>query len=272
MQKPKRIPQDRPMIKYDVRAKLSRHVFACFLAYLIPQVLPWMLRLIPIDVGVINLFVLEPFVYGVSLPMLGLSFLATTFVTGPMTVRLSSFFLSLNRDSGHLPSVLSVCDCFGPGYWYLVRGMLLRSVITLVSTAIPLVIFAFLPGAWAIVEVSGIEVLQLSDWAFPFLLLSLGLNVYWSLSFSMVSYILADNPYTFAREALRQSRAMTKGRLWELLVLQLSFFGWYLLVSITLMIGAIYVYPYVEGTMAAYYLAFLDPMPWEQDAMSPYED
>lgn len=43
------------------------------------------------------------------------------------------------------------------------------------------------------------------------------------------------------------------GHKWELFVLQLSFIGWYLLVSITFGIASIYVVPYMSCTVANFY-------------------
>lgn len=263
MNKASRPPQNRQMIKYAIRQLLVGRVFRCFLACLIPMALPWIMRLIPVNWGVVNVLVADLIIYSISLPMLVLSFLATTFVTDPITVRLAAFFLTLNRDPENLPSPLSVCDCFGPGYLRLVKGMLLRSAQIMLWTIVPLLIAFLIPGSWQVIEVSGLSVIQLSDGAYWTILLAACLNVYRSLVTAMVPYVLADQPDVGPWEALRISRAMTRNRVWELLVLELSFFGWLLLTSVTFMIAGIYAYPYMEGTMAAYYIAFSQPMPWE---------
>ena len=52
-------------------------------------------------------------------------------------------------------------------------------------------------------------------------------------SYSMASYILADNTELTASEALTKSKEIMNGHKFELFVLQLSFFWWYLLGSIT---------------------------------------
>ena len=69
----------------------------------------------------------------------------------------------------------------------------------------------------------------------------------------MSFYILADNPELTAREALSKSKEMMNGHKWDLFVLQLSFFWWYLLVGITFGIAAIYVTPYISATTANFY-------------------
>lgn len=265
MQKVKRVPQDRQMMKYAARMLLSGRVFVCFLACIIPAALPWVMRLIPVSFGVVNFLVADVVLYGISLPMMLLSFAATTFVTDPMSVRVAGFFLTLNRDAEHLPSPLSVCDCFGPGYLRLVGSMLLRSIYVMAWTAVPLVIGALVPGTWEMVEVMGVEAIRLTNLGYLFILLAVTANLYRSLGYTMVPYLLIDHPEIGPVEALRRSRYITRGRIGELLVLELSFLGWLMLVSVTFMIGAVYVYPYIESTMAGYYLAFIQPLPYEKN-------
>jgi len=74
-------------------------------------------------------------------------------------------------------------------------------------------------------------------------------------AYSMAPYILAENPTMTAREALNESKRITKGHKGELFVLQLSFFWWYLLCGITFGIAYIYVAPYISATTANFYNA-----------------
>ena len=73
-------------------------------------------------------------------------------------------------------------------------------------------------------------------------------------AYSMAVYILAENKGKSARECIKESMAMTKGHKWELFVLDLSFFGWALLVAITGGIASIWVGPYIQATFANVYL------------------
>lgn len=278
--KPKRVPQDRQFVKITVRMLLGGRYWPCFLACLLPALLSLIISFIPVQFGMVYFEVVGVEIpVAISLPLQALSFIGAAFVTGPMTVRLAGFFLQLNRDAEQLPSPLTVCDCFGPGYWRLVGGMLLRSLDVLVCTAIPLVIGALVPGTWEAVEDAGATVIRLTQWALPFLLLSLALNLYRSLAYAMVPYLLQDEPRLSSVDALRASLRMTRGRIVELLVLNLSFLGWLMLASFAFVmaglfflpfllllsdtLGATLVYPYIEGTMAAYYIGFSEPMPWE---------
>lgn len=72
-------------------------------------------------------------------------------------------------------------------------------------------------------------------------------------SYSMAPYILADNPELTASEALNKSKEIMDGHKFDLFVLQLSFFWWYMLSAITCGIASIYVIPYVSATTANFY-------------------
>ncbi len=74
-----------------------------------------------------------------------------------------------------------------------------------------------------------------------------------AFSYSMASFILADNPELTAREALEESKRIMEGHKFDLFVLQLSFFWWYLLGAITFGIAYVYVVPYFEATMTNFY-------------------
>ena len=74
-----------------------------------------------------------------------------------------------------------------------------------------------------------------------------------AFAYSLVPFIIRDNPEMGVRDVLRTSRLMMRGHKWELFVLQLSFIGWYLLASLTLGIGGLWLTPYVGQAMAHFY-------------------
>jgi uncharacterized membrane protein len=75
-----------------------------------------------------------------------------------------------------------------------------------------------------------------------------------SYSYSMVPYILADNPRIGASNAIRLSNNMTYGHKFDMFVLDLSFIGWYLLGTLAFGIGVLFVMPYANATQAELYL------------------
>jgi len=76
-----------------------------------------------------------------------------------------------------------------------------------------------------------------------------------SFAYSMVPYILTDNPNIGYRRALELSNNMTRGHKFRIFVLGLSFIGWYILGTLALFVGVLFVIPYQNATMAELYLA-----------------
>jgi len=74
-----------------------------------------------------------------------------------------------------------------------------------------------------------------------------------SLAYSMTYYILADHPEMKAKDAITKSREMMDGHKAELFVLSLSFLGWMILGVLSLGILYIWLVPYMNATMAAFY-------------------
>ena len=72
--------------------------------------------------------------------------------------------------------------------------------------------------------------------------------------YSMIPYLLAENPNLSASEAFSLSKQMTTGQKMNLFVLDLSFLGWIILGLICCGIGILFVQPYLEATKAEVYL------------------
>ena len=75
-----------------------------------------------------------------------------------------------------------------------------------------------------------------------------------SYAYSMVPYLLADNPKLDYSEAIQLSQDMTLGHKFDMWVLDLSFIGWYLLGLLACGLGGVFVNPYYESTRAELYL------------------
>ncbi len=97
--------------------------------------------------------------------------------------------------------------------------------------------------------------LSIITWVYTFLwsLLFIIPGIIKTFSYSMAPFILADNSNLTASEALSESIRIMDGHKFDLFVLQLSFFWWYLLGAITFGIAYIYVVPYFEATMTNFY-------------------
>lgn len=79
-----------------------------------------------------------------------------------------------------------------------------------------------------------------------------------SYAYRMVPYILADNPNIGTDNAITLSRQMMDGNKAELFVMELSFIGWYLLGTLAMGVGVLFVNPYYNATEAQLYLVLRD--------------
>lgn len=70
-------------------------------------------------------------------------------------------------------------------------------------------------------------------------------------------YILIDDPSLGVMECVRRSKAMMRGRKWELFVIDLSFLGWDFLTSFCSPV-AVWYWPYSSICYAYYYIALRD--------------
>lgn len=79
-------------------------------------------------------------------------------------------------------------------------------------------------------------------------------------AYRMVPYILSEYPQMSSKEALRLSNEMTKGHKMNMFILDLSFFGWALLGSLTLgVFNILFTTPYMYATEAELYGVLKQP-------------
>ena len=74
-----------------------------------------------------------------------------------------------------------------------------------------------------------------------------------SYSYSMAFYIKNDDISKDWKTCINESRAMMNGKKWKLFCLDLSFIGWYILGSLCLGVGVLFVIPYHEMARANFY-------------------
>lgn len=89
-------------------------------------------------------------------------------------------------------------------------------------------------------------------------LLLIAPGIYAAYSFRMAFFLLADNPEWTPVRALAESRRLMHGHRWRLFCLDVSFFGWFLLVLMTGGLAGIFVIPYHATATAAFYEDLLD--------------
>lgn len=74
-----------------------------------------------------------------------------------------------------------------------------------------------------------------------------------SLQYSMIPYILAENPAMDRRRAFEVTKALTDGNKGRLFLFALSFIGWILLSCITFGIGFLFLDPYMSAAYTQLY-------------------
>lgn len=264
MQLPNTHWQDRATIKLYVRRNLRGRTIAAFIACLLPALISWIFNLFPLDVGIVYLMVGDLLALPISVPLSVLSFVASVFVSDPMSTRVAAYYLHMGRNPKQMPSVLSVCDCFGPGYLRLVGGMLIPRVCKTIIALLPLAAIVLVPGmAQGIEATGGITVWELSDTAWLLLALSAPIGMFLELTFLMVPHALATETEGGAPVAVLHGLRVMRRHKMEMVVVFVSFLGWMLasagllfVMPLAVMIAPVMLLPYVHGTIAAYYLAY----------------
>lgn len=72
-------------------------------------------------------------------------------------------------------------------------------------------------------------------------------------AYSAAYYIKADNPDYSWRECIDASRELMRGHKWDRFMLDLSFIGWYIVGSLCLGIGTLWVMPYHTAAQTIFY-------------------
>ena len=73
------------------------------------------------------------------------------------------------------------------------------------------------------------------------------------LSYAQMPYLMMDHPEMTWREAMKESARMMHGHKWDLFVLGMSFFGWFVLAYFTSYISMVYSGPYMYQALANFY-------------------
>jgi uncharacterized membrane protein len=74
-----------------------------------------------------------------------------------------------------------------------------------------------------------------------------------AFAYSMAPFIIKDNPELSPNQAINLSVRMMKGHKFDLFWLLLSFIGWFFVCLLTLGIGFLWLMPYMQTALAAFY-------------------
>jgi uncharacterized membrane protein len=161
------------------------------------------------------------------------AFAFQVFLVSPLTVGIRQYFKQAAQADVNMNYV---GYAFAKGrYWLVVKGMLWKDFLNLLWYLLLIV-----PG---IVK---------------------------SYSYSQVPYLLAENPGIGTKRAVELSREMMRGQKWRTFVLDLSFIGWFILGSLALLVGTLFVLPYFNATKAELYMTLREKA--IQDGISSREE
>ena len=151
----------------------------------------------------------------------------------PVTIGVSFCYLKLIRETN-----FNVIDILN-GFKYFITGVVVYGIVDSMN-----ILSALVPNIITVNVVTE-----------QFLSLVFGLlSIFLYLMFSMVYYILIDNPQIGVIGALTGGLKLIHGQIGRLFILQLSFLGWILLAILSLGIGMLWLFPYIEVTTANLYL------------------
>lgn len=186
-----------------------------------------------------------------------LMFVAAFVVGGPLSVGAAKMHLNLlDKKEFSLGTLFRPFkDCLGRSVRLYVRYTLIIVGIAMIGMV------AMLIGIFGVTMILALLAPKIA----PFLLIFVTILFYialivavmaYALRYSLVFFIFADHPELSAKDVLRASVDMMRGRKWRFFCLQMSFIGWYLLMipasMITCGIGSMILpYPLVAYTTTA---------------------
>lgn len=167
------------------------------------------------------------------------------FVFTPITIANIRFFILYSR--GENPPTLVAFNPFKKElYWRFLFVVFWESLwLSIWAACIYILCFAML----LFFEVEPDDVLVLA----AIVIIGVSLSVYAVLNYFTAFYLIADKKAVKVTKSLKMSRIIMKGHKWELFLLVLSFLPWFLLSVITCGLALIYVFPYIQLTLAKYY-------------------
>lgn len=191
------------------------------------------------------------------------------FVLSPLSVGLKKFMTENAKADAGLDLLLTP---FNDGYKNIVVVQFVKNAFIFLwslPAILPTAAMAFFIGdieslALAVNTGSVIDSAKLLIIVFLWLVFTLIFaipSIIKELQYTLVPYILADNPNTEWRSALSKSKEMMVGNKWAYVKLLFSFMLWYLAANLLCCIGGFLVMPYVEATVCEMYLELAGKTP-----------
>ncbi len=252
---------DRSTIKAQARLQLKGKIWMTFLCMLITILISAAASVIPSRVtqlsGSLLIKCIAWLVYAA----------VTVLVICPVSVGLYKLFLNITY--GRKPSVGTLFEPFALYYCHSILTQLYLSLIAFLWY-LPFLIGSVIIGVILGITMAGSTILKFISGGFDFaggimaiiwyivvlyaviLLLAIPYSIIMN-AYAQTTYVLCEHPGMTPTQCVAASKAMMRGRKWELFVLYLSFIPWILLVMVTFGIAWIYVGPYMSVTVTNFY-------------------
>lgn len=175
-----------------------------------------------------------------------LSLIVATIIFNPLLTGLAKFFLEQAQGR---PAMKNLFHPFNTNLTNVVKIGFFRDMKQLLWF-VP----AFIPAVAMVVFIEmGVAAEKLI--AIPFVMLLFMIpGIIKSIEYSVINYILAENPDIKSKDAFKMANEMMTGNKGKLFLLEFSFIGWLLLGALAFGIGMYFVMPYMEAATAQFYL------------------
>lgn len=184
-----------------------------------------------------------PSVWKVSTSLLSL--VVSLLITGPLTLGWARFNLRIAR--GESPDLNRLFDGFRL-FWKCNGAMWLVGLLILLASLPVLIPFLAIPFLKVSLS-TPLAVFPFLLFVIPFLIPSMLVT----LNYTLVFYILSDQPELPVTRILSRSRELMYGYRWKYACLTARFIGWVLLSFFTCLIGLLWVQPYFTTSVAHFY-------------------
>ncbi len=190
------------------------------------------------------------------IPLLG--GIANMIISVPIAFGFTATFIKLKRgeEVGYTDFLSTGFASFGKA-WGVVGNTILKMILPVCLIIVFVIILAFSIGGSGIALMNGSS----SSAGFGFIgfiaiigyIASLIYASCKGLLYSLVNFILYDNPNMTGKEIVEESERLMKGSRCRMVWLQLSFIGWSILTAFTFGIGLLWLIPYMNVAMVCFY-------------------
>lgn len=220
--------QIRAEARNNLTGKWGKAALLTLVFGVIEYLISFLLNLIPMIGGLINL---------VITPVLTFGFLV------------SIIKLKRNEEVGYIDFFKNGFNQFGK-VWGVIGQTILKMLLPMIAIIISIVLIA-VGGAGTII--SGESMGFLAILGVILYIVSLIWAIVKGFSYVLAQYILYDNPDMDSKSIVEKSEELMQGHKWAWFWLPITFIGWFILSVFTLGIGMLWIAPYLQVALVIFY-------------------